>query len=328
MDQVAQYKITFRGQQYTPNIYKGANNLLSLEIDLGVGPSADRARLIFGGCGSLQAALEDPITIELGDQDQSLPVLRGHITYLDFQGTHVIIEAQKPERRLATLRFHQLFEKQTSGAIVRQILQQARLDAGRIEDGIAFPYYPLSRHSDGYQAIDALARLNDFIAYMDRDNKLVFARPKKSRPRRTFSYAKEVLALDFAQQRPAYGKFIVYGAGAASKKKAAGQWLHTAAADYQGQAGQGQALVTENYALRSRPTANKVAAGHSQRSRRQAIVGKIKTLGAAELTPGECFAVRDSPQATLNRTFLVTAVKHLFNRSDGFVTLTNFCQIE
>lgn len=326
--QIAHYNISFRGQSYTPNVYKGEHNLVSLEAEFSLNRCRDRIRLLFGGGSSFAADLRDPIEVSLGDQSNKLTVFRGNITHLSFRATCIVLDAQKPEDRLLSLHFDQLFRKQASGAIVREILSRADVQEGRIENGIALAYYPLGTRSSGYEHICALAEKNDFIFYTDAENHFTFARPRQTSARRSFAYDRDILDFKHLATIAPYEKFVVYGEGAAGVKgDKAESWLHATPSDYQGETGKGNPWRVEDPVLTNKQSAQEESRNLAAQFQRRELMGEIRTLGAADVFPGDCIAITGCPMSSFNRTFLVTSARHLYNRIDGFISNLRFSQI-
>ncbi|NUM36516.1 MAG: hypothetical protein HUU50_18395 [Candidatus Brocadiae bacterium] len=327
--QIAHYNVAFQGQSYTPNVFRGEHNLISLEVNLSLNHCADRVRVLFGGGSNFAAKLKDPIDITLGDEQSKPIVFRGKIAHLSFQATCIIIDAQKSEHSLFALHFNQLFQKQSCGAIVREILSRASLDSGNIEDGITLSHYPLGIRWSGYDHIQALAQKNDFIFFSNADNQFHFQKPIKKASKKKFSYKKDILELQNTEHLPEYEGFLVYGEGAASVKgEDAENWLHKNPDDYSGKAGKGNTWIEEHPELSNKQISLEVSKKIQKSFQRKKTSGKIVTLGAAEIFPGDCISISDCPMASCNKTFMVFSVRHIFNRTDGFISQFTFMDIE
>jgi len=56
----------------------------------------------------------------------------------------------------------------------------------------------------------------------------------------------------------------------------------------------------------------------------QATRGRLKLLGAPQVTPGDAIEIKNAPKPELNGLFKVTSIRHVLNKRDGYLTFIGF----
>src|ERR1035438_9703563 len=160
--------------------------------------------------------------------------------------------------------------------MVSDLASQASIDTDAIEDGLTYPYYVVDDGRSAWQHIAALARKNDFVAWFTAEGKLSFGPADAGSPVATFTYGKDILALEVVSADPAYGTVSAVGEGAAGTQgNDAWAWILKDASAVTSQAGSGdpQRLLVDG-SLRTADAAQKAAAGGAAACARAATGGR------------------------------------------------------
>src|SRR5262249_54796978 len=140
----------------------------------------------------------------------------------------LVIAAADGLAKLARLEVQGAYEGKSAGAIAKDILQQAGLSAGTVEDGPTLGNYVVHRGPRAMRHLEKLAEQAGFFLYAGGDGKIHFAAPKSGGADHSFGYASHVLKIELAAEAPAFDSAIVWGEGAAGDRGAdRAHWLTT-----------------------------------------------------------------------------------------------------
>ena len=116
----------------------------------------------------------DPATVELGHDDSREKVFTGEVAEVQPTLAGVRIRALGTTNALLNLRVAAMYENQAAGSIVRDLVGQAGLDTGTIDDGPLLPRYAVDRRLSAHRHVRDLADRLGYELYTDRDGKLMF----------------------------------------------------------------------------------------------------------------------------------------------------------
>jgi hypothetical protein len=336
------YSLTIGGlttMSETPAVGLGA---LLVERDMDIAADALRLRLM----ERPGVNLGDEVRLELGhDGDEEL-VFSGVVAYLQPAITGTSIVALGKMNDLLQLRLSTTYEDQPAGAIARDLIGQAGLEEGAIDDGPTLPYFAIDGRLSTYAHLRGLADRLGYELYSDRAGAVMFHALGDAAVLdaavgggllgaaasaigsllgaggEQYLYGQHLLEAT-ARRRPApWGTIEVGGESPRSSLgEGTAHWLTVNDADYRGSAGDGepkQRLLDP--AARDKDLAGRFAAGYLAVSRRTAHQVQIRVLGRPQLDLGDSLTTGDVPDDLLNGDGYIRAIRHHFDSVAGFVT--------
>jgi phage protein D len=232
-----------------------------------------------------------------------------------------MVRALGKMQALLNLRKGMLFEKKTVGAIVRSLLGDAKLTAGKVTAGPSLPAYAIDSRVNAYTHLAELAERLGFEFYTDVMGKVNFHDPAPTAATMTFTYGVNILEADFAQHPAAFKKVTVGAESPVSKKgEKTAHWLTTNDKDYRGTAGSSTPdLLVIDPVARTKEAAATFAKGRLAVAQRRAKLIMITVPGAPKVDLGEAVKVDKVPNIAAS-TGYVCAVHHCLDAETGFTT--------
>jgi phage protein D len=292
-------------------------------------------------------ALDDEFTVALGHEDERRTVFTGNVVEICPALVGVRIRALGKMNALLKLRTAATYEGQSVGSIVRDLIGQAGLDAGTIDDGPTLPRFTIDQSSSAYRYARDLADRLGYELYTDREGKVLFHAlgaaaqlDSASGPLggALGSAAAAALGLGGSGEGYQYGKHLIDAAarqrtrawgtievGGESPMSTAGEttahWLTTNSNDYRGSSGDGQPLrLVLDPVARTKDLADRFAAGYRTTRARASSQLCATVLGRPSLELGDNISVSDVPETLVNGSGYVQALRHRFGESHGFLT--------
>jgi hypothetical protein len=97
-------------------------------------------------------------------------------------------------------------------------------------------------------------------------------------------------------------------------------WLTATDSDYEDSSGSGDDWLITDSAARTKDMAGRFAAGYAAGFVRRAAAIRLSVLGMPTLELGAGLGASGAPEAGLNASGTITALRHRFGERDGFVT--------
>jgi hypothetical protein len=315
-----------------------ARQLLALIGELGMGGTGGQCVMELAGPALTPPAAGDPVKVSLGDEQGRKPIFTGEVLGVTRTATALRISAVDGLARLARLDVEKLYESQTAGAIVRDVLGQAGVSAGTISEGPTLASYALHRGPRAIRHLQRLAELCGADLYTDGEGRACFATPAEQGTRHTFRYGEDILQFHLEALPPAFDSVVVRGEGAASIQGAdKAHWLMTDIESVSGKAALGaQGTVTPGQegqqllqvlegAVRSGEAARSLAQARMAAVASRPVRGFIEVLGAPGVTPGDTVTLQDVLGGTTSFSALrVRRVRHRLDVRSGFTTRMDF----
>jgi phage protein D len=303
----------------------GSGTVTGLVVDLDLDVPLDQATITLARVpGSPAPALDDRVTVELGDVDDGVEtVFTGTVTSLFPDVTTTRVVAHSAMRKLLRTRIEESYPVRTAGAVVRDMCGRAGLDTATVQDGVELPGYVADAGRTCYGHARILAGLCGFALYADATGRLVFRRGGGTV--HTFSYGEDVIDVRVrAMPRPGDG-LSVFGESPADRTGAATAlgWLtKTFPAGRAGPTAPGPRVVVG--ALRGHAGAQ-TAADAAQTTRDDgALTGQVVGLGRPAVALGDDIRLSSAPDTVQNGTFRVVAVRHRLTARHGWTTAVRF----
>jgi hypothetical protein len=286
----------------------------------------------------------DAVTLDLGHDGEEETVFTGAVEAVRPAISGVAVRALGKTHDLLNLRVSTTYVNQSAGSIARDLIGQAGLSAGTVDDGPLLPRYVVDRALSGHRHLKDLADRLGYELYADRDGNIMFRPLGPSANLDALGGALGAAAgaagaiLGAGGESYAFGQQLLGAAtgwrGVAwatvevgSESPMSGQgdatehWLTTNDADYRGSAGDGEpALLVRDPVARTKDLADRFAAGRLAVAARTAREVSITVLGRPQVDLGDTIAVADVPDETVNGDGYVRAIRHRFGDETGFVT--------
>jgi hypothetical protein len=250
---------------------------------------------------------------------------------------------------LLNLRVAEMYENQTAGAIARDLIGQAGLSTGTIDEGPLLPRYAVDRRLSGFAHLKQLADRLGYELYADREGNVRFhalgpgagldaaaggllgaaagaaasvGLAVPGADGEGYAFGQHLLGAVARRAPVGWGEVTVGGESPMSGQgDATAHWLTVNDADYRGSAGDGApGLLVLDPAARTKDLAERFAAGHLAVAAREASQVWVTVLGRPGIELGDTIAVSDVPDTALNGSGYVRAIRHRFGEDIGFLT--------
>jgi hypothetical protein len=289
-------------------------------------------------------AVGDAVTLDLGHDGEEETVFTGAVEAVRPAISGVAVRALGKTHDLLNLRVSTTYVNQSAGSIARDLIGQAGLSAGTVDDGPVLPRYVVDRALSGYRHLKELADRLGYELYADRDGNLMFhplgpaanldalggalgavaggAASLLGAGGESYAFGQQLLGAATRSRGVAWGSVEVGGESPISSQgDATEHWLTTNDADYRGSAGEGEpALLVRDPVARTKDLADRFAAGRLAVAARTARGVSITILGRPQVDLGHTVAVADVPDETVNGSGYVRAIRHRFGDEAGFLT--------
>jgi hypothetical protein len=312
-------------------------------VERGLDVPLDGLRVLLGDSGGVAAG--DAVELDLGDEDGLERVFTGSVAEMRPRLGGCQLVCVGTMLALVELRVSSFYEDKSAGDVVRDLVGQASLDEGQIEDGFTLPRYAVERRLGAHAQLRRLAERLGYSLFSDREGKVHFRGVGAAASLSSggiggalssaasavagalglgsgaLAYGKHLLAADAALQ-PSFNRTITVG----GESPMSGQgddksfWLTAKDSDYEDSSGSGDEwLITDN-AARTKDMAGRFAAGYAAAFRRRTATVRLSVLGMPTLELGDSLSASDTPESGLNAKGTVTSLRHRFGERDGFVT--------
>jgi len=283
----------------------------------------------------------DAVTLGLGHDGEEETVFTGAVEAVRPAISGVEVRALGKTHDLLNLRTSTTYVNQSAGSIARDLIGQAGLSTGTVDDGPVLPRYVVDRALSGYRHLKELADRLGYELYADRDGNLMFhpLGPAANLDAlggalgaavggllgaggESYAFGQQLLSAATGSRDVAWGTVEVGGESPISRQgDTTEHWLTTDDADYMGSAGDGEpALLVRDPVARTKDLADRFAAGRLAVAARSARGVSITVLGRPQVDLGHTVAVADVPDETVNGSGYVRAIRHRFSDEAGFVT--------
>ena len=286
-------------------------------------------------------AVDDTVTLALGHDGEEETVFTGAVETVRPAISGVEVRALGKTHDLLNLRTSTTYVNQSAGSIARDLIGQAGLSTGTVNDGPVLPRYVVDRAVSGYRHLKELADRLGYELYADRDGNIMFHAlgPAANLDAlggalgaavggllgagaESYAFGQQLLSAATGSRDVAWGTVEVGGESPMSGQgDTTEHWLTTDDADYMGSAGDAEpALLVRDPVARTKDLADRFAAGRLAVAARSAREVSITVLGRPQVDLGHTVAVADVPDATVNGSGYVRAIRHRFGEAAGFLT--------
>src|SRR5215213_9074304 len=283
----------------------------------------------------------DAVTLGLGNDGEEETVFTGAVEAVRPAIAGVAVRALGKTHDLLNLRTSTTYNNQSAGSIARDLIGQAGLSVGTVDDGPVLPRYVVDSALSGYRHLKELADRLGYELYADRDGNIMFhplgpaanldalggalgavAGGLLGAGGESYAFGQQLLSAATGSRDAAWGTVEVGGESPMSGQgDTTEHWLTTNDADYRGSAGDtGPALLVRDPVARTKDLADRFAAGRLAVAARKAREASITVLGRPQVDLGHTISVADVPDETVNGSGYVRAIRHRFGDDAGFLT--------
>jgi phage protein D len=316
----------------------GGPRRLIVERDMDI--PLDAARLYLMDRSGI--ALDDKVVVRLGHDGQEETVFTGTVAALRPAIAGVEIRALGLLNGLTNLRRSATYEDQTAGRIANDLIGQAGLSAGTVDEGPTLPRYAVDSRLSAFAHLKELANRLGYELYADRDGHVMFhglgpganldagalgalagaAAGLTGGSSEGYVFGQHLLAASANRQPAAWSRIEVGGESPMSGHgDQTAHWLTVKDQDYRGAAGDGApSLLVLDPAARTQDLANRFAAGYLAVAARTAYQIRLTVLGRPQLDLGDSITASDVPDALINGSGYVRAIRHRFGAESGYLT--------
>jgi hypothetical protein len=311
------YQVTIGGESLASG---PSSTLLALEVRAGLRVPVNACRLVLHGRSELSAAAGDPVTVALGYDGSDETVFTGVVSSVAHAFQQVEVEALGAFTALTAARLNLLYEQETAGGMVSDVLGKLTLAEGTVEAGLKVAAYAMNDGRSAWAHLDSLARRCGFLFYADEEDQAHF---KAYDPAAThaLAYGSDILAYQH-DARPADVVGVeIHGDSPAGQGQGddASSWFTKK--EVKGTAGEstGRVLRLFDPAARNTNVAGDIAAGVLAGYQRSAG-GRLRVLGAPRVRLGDAVELSKLPASAHNGEARVAGVLHRVGPRVGFVT--------
>jgi hypothetical protein len=332
---------SFRTDEATP-----AGGPASIVIDRDMDAPAELAEIVMMDRSGI--ALDDALVIELGHDGQKQTVFTGDVIGIQAALEGVRIRALGKMHALLDLRAASFYENQSVGSIVSDLIGQAGLSKGTVDDGPTLPRFAIDRRVSAFRHVRKLADRLGFEIYTDRSGKVMFhglgsaASLDSAGGLGAVGAVASVLGFGGSGEGYEFGKHLLASAAVrraarvesvevggespmSSQGDSTSYWLSAGENQNHGEAGGGGvSLLFMDPAARTKDLADRFAAGYlATRARRQHQV-ESTVLGRSTVELGDSLQLSGIPDALINGSGYVRALRHRYGAAYGFTTTLRF----
>ena len=269
--------------------------------------------------------LGDEVTVALGHNGTKSTVFVGNVVMLHPTISGVEIRALGTMQNLLNLRTAATYENQNVGSIARDLISQANLNPGIVDDGVTLPRYAIDRRLSAFAHLKELANRLGYEFYSDRNGQINFhalgtATVTLPSGGNDYQFGQHLLTATAQRQPPAWGAVTVGGESPASSQgNNRVHWLTTNDDTQTAGNGTPELLVLEPIA-RNRDLVSLIAAGRLAVAERKAHTVKLRVLGRPEIDLGDEINPSGVEDELINGNGYIRAIRHQFSDTVGFVT--------
>jgi phage protein D len=286
-------------------------------------------------------AVGDEVSLALGHDGEEETVFTGAVETVRPAISDVVVRALGRTHDLLKLRTSATYVNQSAGSIARDLIGEAGLSAGTVDEGPMLPRYVVDRALSAHRHLKELADRLGYELYADRDGNVMFhplgpasnldalggalgavAGALLGVGGESYAFGRQLLSAATGGRDVAWGTVEVGGESPMSGQgDTTEHWLTTNDADYRGSAGDSKpALLVRDPAARTKDLADRFAAGRLAVAARTAREISITVLGRPQVDLGATIAAAGVPDETVNGSGYVRALRHRFGEAAGFLT--------
>lgn len=287
-----------------------------ISVKLSLDTPADTCHIGLGLSSKLsEMKVLDPVSIDLG-YDSKTTVFTGVVDSLHSEFRSFKVEGLSAMLKLLKKRVTQTYLNQNAGDIVKDICSKADIATGEVGDGISLPSLFVSRDVPSYDYVRSLAERSGFDVYINSDGELIF-KEFSAKNVHELEYGAQIIQVNTSQHPPPEAVKVYGESPASSMGSDTSHWLTKDSME--GAAGDGDAIVVYDAAIRDKETADAVAKARLAQARHTHWIS-VLALGAPEVKLGDSVSLKGFDQDMLKGEFKVRNIHHHLSKRRGFTT--------
>lgn len=316
---------------------------LRFVVERSVDVPIDGLRVTLAASGGV--APGDPVELALGDEDGVERVFTGSVAEIRPRLGGCAIFCVGTMLALVDLRVSSSYRDTSAGDVVRDLVGQAALSVGEIDDGITLARFAVERRLGAHAQLRRLAERLGYSLFADRLGKVHFRALGAAAGLRAggaaalagaaaaastalgtnasgaFAYGRHLLAAA-GRQRPALGRRLLVGGESPMSGQGEDKsfWLTATDSDFQDAAGDGPEMLITDPTARTKDMAGRFAAGYAASLANRNSELRLRVLGMPGLELGDPASAADAPESGLNGGGHVRSLRHCFSAREGFVS--------
>ena len=199
----------------------------------------------------------DEINLSLGYDDNLNGVFKGKINSIKTTYKEISLRCMNSSWDLINQRVNKIYENQTAGNIVNDLVDYAGIDLGEIMDGLNFPFYIVEDDKNIYEHIRELANRCEFDDYITHENKLNFKKYSRKNVH-IIQYKKNLFDLLCFNHQSEFSSVKVFGESPSSTK-GSDTWHWLTKEDIEGVKGSGLFYPICDPTIKDKDAAERVA---------------------------------------------------------------------
>lgn len=302
-------------------------------LDQAISAAAAQVGLGGGGAQSFSVSVRgnpikhgDQMTVELTVDNTSTKIFTAEVNSIKSSLGQTVITGTTGKQKLANARLNQTYSNQGLDQIVKDLAQQASVNAGDIQSGASYSYFVVHDAKSVLRQLQELAFRDGLDLYCDAENKLVLKKFEKTSADHTFYYGIHVLDLQLWNFDVVSDHFLVYGESPSSKQGSdTWHWFAKDLAPFAGEIGSGpKLLAVQDSAAKTKDAAGNLATAKAGALKDRASQGVLKILGNPLVKLGDAIEIKDAPKPELNGLFKVISLRHVLSKWQGYLTFVRF----
>ncbi len=263
----------------------------------------------------------DPVSIALGHDGKTEKVFTGEVRSVEYSLEATTVSATSTASLFTGYYLDKGYEKQSCGAIVKDLAGMVGVRTGTVAEGITFPFLTLSGAYSALHHLQTLAAYSGADLFSDPEDQLYMA-PYAQKPGKIFTYGESILEVEKETLEPEVDGVVVFGEST-GKGDEGDYWFKKA--EVKGTAGSTKGAVKRLaiYAARTKDLCKTLATNLYEATRIKAR-GRILVLNGEKATIGGTISLKGLPEKSANGSYKVTAIRHVINRDEGFTTEINW----
>jgi hypothetical protein len=312
------YTLTIGNQRWT-------EQLVHLEVALAAGPSIDTLTMVFPAGAPLDASPGDPVDLTLNGGEDEQAVFAGSIDSIRRAPDAIRVRGLNAGSVLAALRPAATYEQVSAGSVIRNLCDEAGVDAGDVEDGISLVYYAADPSRSAMDHVARVAGWSGALVRVSVDNRVEAVVVNATQADVALKYGRELTALHRRKVPAAIQSFTVAGEGGAGDA-ASPDALRPTTDFFSGHRPSGP---SKRNRWCSEPALRTAAAAASAGAATQRMYNATREPGAftaflqPALRPGTVMEIKDAPDGLADGVVWLRSVTHRIGRQ-GAVTRAGF----
>jgi prophage tail gpP-like protein len=309
------YSLEIGSEVFKPSL---TSPLISIFVENNIDVPSNVCDVKLGMCNSVKKIKDsDDMSLKFGYEDNLVDVFKGIVDNLDPRVSDVTIKGLNFSSKLLDERVNRVFENQSAGSIVSDLIGIINLDIEEVSDGITFPIYYIDDNKNLFLHIKELALKCGFDFFLTVDNKVVFKKYERSEPH-TLEYGKNIINASLIEDRPMVSSVNVQGESPSSFKGSdTYHWLTKKKVE--AVEGTGSTIIIQDPSIRDKDSAEKLAKSRLDELSKK-LSGTVKIVGDASIKLGDTIEIKGMPEEKTNREFQVRRVEHYLSKKAGFTT--------